>query len=85
MSDGWAAYKNLNMYGYIHKIELHNRGFLLEYPNSTNPVERYWGSIKRLLKQYCNAFTEKSLYLFISEGTLRRRSELLQRPFLEYL
>ena len=40
--DGWAAYDDLDQIGYLHERELHNRGFLLRYPHSTNPVERSW-------------------------------------------
>ena len=35
ITDGFAAYINLDRHGYIHSIELHNRGFLLVFPNST--------------------------------------------------
>ena len=52
VTDGCAAYNRLDITVFIHKVELHNRGFYLNFPNSTNPVERLWSSIKRFLKPY---------------------------------
>jgi len=32
ITDGWAAYVTLEQLGYLHEIELYNRGFLLRFP-----------------------------------------------------
>ena len=74
--DGWAAYNDLHQLGYLHETELHNKGFLNRFPNSTNPVERSWPPIKRLLSQYSWCYNESNLNYFIAEGVLRVNLQL---------
>ena len=85
ISDGWASYSNLSNYGYFHKIELHNTGFLKKYPNSTNPIKRCWSAIKRKLAQYQGGFKENTLQTFIDEANERRTFELNDLDFDDYI
>ena len=68
ISDGWGAYTNLEKYRYIHRIEFHNVGFLNPFPDSTNPIERAWSSIKRNLNQYSGNCNPKHLQAFIESS-----------------
>ena len=85
ISDGWAAYERLSQKNYKHKIVFHNRGFLLPFPNSTNPVERAWASLKRNLGQYHGRFTEENIQLFVDEAAVRREVEMKKESFYDYI
>jgi len=51
VTDGWAAYRNLSRYGYVHKVVIHSENFV--NPNDplahTQNIENTWMLVKRLL------------------------------------
>jgi transposase-like protein/ssDNA-binding Zn-finger/Zn-ribbon topoisomerase 1 len=51
VTDGWAAYRNLSQYGYVHKVVIHSENFV--NPNDslahTQNIENTWMLVKRLL------------------------------------
>lgn len=65
------------------RAELHNRGFMLQFPNFTNLVEKLRSSIKRLLQPYGGAYTKDNLDLFLAEAVLRHCCEIRREKFYD--
>jgi hypothetical protein len=54
ITDGWAAYRNLERYGYTHSVVVHEDNFVS--PNDseihTQKIESTWSSLKRFIRSH---------------------------------
>ncbi|KII67302.1 hypothetical protein RF11_07725 [Thelohanellus kitauei] len=49
-TDGWAAYKRLERYNYVHKVVIHDRNFVRDTGVTTNRIEATKDACKMLFQ-----------------------------------
>jgi IS1 family transposase len=74
MTDGWAAYSNLDSMGYLHQVVVHEDNFVSPIDSNihTQTIEATWYSLKRFIRA---RGTHKGSHLFeyICEWIFRRK------------
>lgn len=73
ITDGWAAYRNLATYEYVHDVVIHAENFVAPHDATihTQRIESTWCSLKRFIRQ--RGTHKGSFYLeYICEWLFRR-------------
>jgi transposase-like protein len=67
ITDGWAGYNNLHLFGYIHDVVIHKDEFVVNGTNiHTNNIENYWKRCKAKFKRM-NGTTTEMILSYIDE------------------
>ncbi|KAE8742017.1 hypothetical protein FOCC_FOCC012458 [Frankliniella occidentalis] len=70
-TDGWAAYKGLDRFGYEHHVVNHSKEFKSADGTCTNGVEGYWSRLKQFCR-HTNVLKSKLLAEHIDEFMYRQ-------------
>jgi transposase-like protein len=90
VTDGFAAYKGLNLLGYIHKQVNHAKGIWKRGDGHTNRIENFWRQLRRNLARYncapnrwrekAAAFIKEAVFFFNFRGARARMKALGVAP-----
>ena len=71
-TDMWGGYRNINTFGYIHKVVNHSQNFINPVDGThTQKIERFWRGLKDIRKKY-QGIPESEIDSHIQEYLWRR-------------
>jgi transposase len=71
VTDGFGAYKKLKVSFADHKVINHSEGYYVWEGHSTNRIENYWSTLKRMIKGTHISVSRKHLPKYIAENSFR--------------
>lgn len=73
-TDGWAAYRGIERYNYVHEVVIHDRNFVSESGVHTNRIESTWGACKRLFSHIRNKQRDM-IFGYLAEYVFKKKFE----------